>query len=330
MTGKLDASTFGPAGHVGDENGWSMGGDTHVRVSDNTILKDREYPSIVSVYGSDPWVFETRVDVGISYVPSSRPDVATSNHYSEETNSDCIRNASNATTIMHKSPNVEESFKEINDFTKELEASNNQLWLNQTTKIRSGILEIICDRWDTLSKLQENAQTVDDNPGMVSSSIQELRVDGAGNDYMNSIANINSKFFSKMETLAGYGWSRSCFRGWPWLIHNSSIILKNWSMDTGFLKEELTRMLIWVKLHDVPTQVFEKDGISLIATFIGKPIMLYSYISSMCNDSWGRSSFARCLIKVNSYSDLMEVVTIGVPSLTEDDFTKETIRVEYE
>ncbi|GKC58563.1 ribonuclease H-like domain-containing protein [Tanacetum coccineum] len=58
--------------------------------------------------------------------------------------------------------------------------------------------------------------------------------------------------------------------------------------------------------------------------------MLDSYTSSMCNDSWGRSSFARCLIEVNSEADLVDVVTIGIPSLSEDDFTKETIRVEYE
>ncbi|GJV36576.1 hypothetical protein Tco_1409053 [Tanacetum coccineum] len=50
----------------------------------------------------------------------------------------------------------------------------------------------------------------------------------------------------------------------------------------------------------------------------------------MCNDSWGRSSFARCLIEVNSEVDLVDVVTIGIPSLTGDDFIKETIRVEYE
>ncbi|GKD50630.1 hypothetical protein Tco_1279606 [Tanacetum coccineum] len=41
-----------------------------------------------------------------------------------------------------------------------------------------------------------------------------------------------------------------------------------------------------IKLHDVPLQVFEEDGINLIATFIGKPIMLDSYTSSMCKDSW--------------------------------------------
>ncbi|GJY29705.1 zinc knuckle CX2CX4HX4C containing protein [Tanacetum coccineum] len=50
----------------------------------------------------------------------------------------------------------------------------------------------------------------------------------------------------------------------------------------------------------------------------------------MCNDSWGRSSFARCIIKVNSEVDLVDVVTTGILSLTGDGFTKETIRVEYE
>nr|GEX24878.1 zinc knuckle CX2CX4HX4C [Tanacetum cinerariifolium] len=58
--------------------------------------------------------------------------------------------------------------------------------------------------------------------------------------------------------------------------------------------------------------------------------MLDSYTSSMCKDSWGRSSFTRCLIEVNSEADLVDIVTIGIPSLTGDDFTKETIRVKYE
>nr|GEX12643.1 zinc knuckle CX2CX4HX4C [Tanacetum cinerariifolium] len=40
------------------------------------------------------------------------------------------------------------------------------------------------------------------------------------------------------------------------------------------------------------------------------------------------SSFTRCLIEVNSEANLVDVVTIGIPSLTGDGFTKETIRVE--
>ncbi|GJZ67868.1 zinc knuckle CX2CX4HX4C containing protein, partial [Tanacetum coccineum] len=81
--------------------------------------------------------------------------------------------------------------------------------------------------------------------------------------------------------------------GGLWLIRKSLCILKKWSMDTRLLKEELTRILT----------------------------------SSMCNDSWGKSSFAQILIEVNSEVDLVNVVTIGIPSLSGDGFTKETIHV---
>ncbi|GJU37070.1 zinc knuckle CX2CX4HX4C containing protein [Tanacetum coccineum] len=129
-------------------------------------------------------------------------------------------------------------------------------------------------------------------------------------------------FFFKFDSRDGL---EAVLEGGPWLIRKSLIILKKWSMDTRLLKEELTYIPIWVKLHDIPIQVFKDDGISLISTFIGKPIMLDSYTSSMCNNSWGRSSFARCLIEVNSEAELVDIVTISIPSLTGDDFTKETV-----
>ncbi|GKF76367.1 zinc knuckle CX2CX4HX4C containing protein, partial [Tanacetum coccineum] len=98
---------------------------------------------------------------------------------------------------------------------------------------------------------------------------------------------MNSKgfFFLKFDSRASL---EAVLEGGPCLIRKSPIVLRKWSMDTRLLKEELTHISIWVKLHDVPIQVFEEDGISLIATFIGKPVMLDSYTSSMCNDSWGR------------------------------------------
>ena len=139
--------------------------------------------------------------------------------------------------------------------------------------------------------------------------------------------NANGFFFFKFDTQAGL---EAVLEEGPWMIRKSPIILKKWSMDTILCKEELTRIPIWVKLHDVPIQAFEDDGINLIASFIGKPIMLDSFTSSMCKDSWGRSSFARCLIEVGSMDEFVEVVTIGVPSLTGDGFSKVSIRVEYE
>nr|GEU41136.1 hypothetical protein [Tanacetum cinerariifolium] len=105
---------------------------------------------------------------------------------------------------------------------------------------------------------------------------------------------MNSKgfFFFKFDSRAGL---EAILEGGPWLIRKSLIILKKWLMDTRFLKEELTRIPIWVKLHDVPTQFFKEDDISLIYTFIE--------------------------------ANLVDVVTIAIPLLTEDGFTKETIWV---
>ncbi|GJS49268.1 zinc knuckle CX2CX4HX4C containing protein [Tanacetum coccineum] len=98
--------------------------------------------------------------------------------------------------------------------------------------------------------------------------------------------NTKGFFFFKFDSKAGL---EAVLESGPWMIRNTPIILNKWSMSTSLLKDELTRIPIWVKLHDVPLQVFEEDEV-----------------------------------------DLVDVVTIGIPSLTGDDFTKEIIRVEYE
>ncbi|GKA94842.1 putative reverse transcriptase domain-containing protein [Tanacetum coccineum] len=107
-----------------------------------------------------------------------------------------------------------------------------------------------------------------------------------------------------------------------------------WEREDQFRKKYphlfLTPLKNCAFLHHLSPTFFKEDGINLIATFTGKPVMLYSYTSFMCNESWGRSSFARCLIEVNSEDDLVDVVTIGIPSISRDGFIKETIRVEYE
>nr|GEW27582.1 zinc knuckle CX2CX4HX4C [Tanacetum cinerariifolium] len=65
---------------------------------------------------------------------------------------------------------------------------------------------------------------------------------------------------------------KTCMMGLNYLyylrLNGSPIILKKWTKYTSPLKEELTRISVWVKLHDVHLQVFLEDGISLIATKI--------------------------------------------------------------
>ncbi|GJS93363.1 probable 6-phosphogluconolactonase 1 [Tanacetum coccineum] len=78
--------------------------------------------------------------------------------------------------------------------------------------------------------------------------------------------------------------------GGPWLIRKSSDILKKLFDGSEIAQRRMTRLRYGLNCIDVPIQSF----------------------------------FERI------EADLVDVVTIGIPSLSEDDFTKETICVEYE
>nr|GEY29827.1 zinc knuckle CX2CX4HX4C [Tanacetum cinerariifolium] len=118
-------------------------------------------------------------------------------------------------------------------------------------------------------------------------------------DFMMTLFKSDSKFsnaFSQFESAGASGSGRSggalkgmedVLENGPCMILNSPIILKKCSMDT--------------------------HGLSIIASQMGKTIMLDSQTSSMCIESWGRSSFARCLIEINADDVLKESLIMGVP-----------------
>ncbi|GJY15885.1 retrovirus-related pol polyprotein from transposon TNT 1-94 [Tanacetum coccineum] len=71
----------------------------------------------------------------------------------------------------------------------------------------------------------------------------------------------------------------------PWFIQNNPLILKKWHPDQKLLKEDVSTVSVWVKLHGVPVTAFSEDGLSVIATKLGTPLMLDSYTSDMCMQS---------------------------------------------
>ncbi|GJZ74756.1 hypothetical protein Tco_0639221 [Tanacetum coccineum] len=75
---------------------------------------------------------------------------------------------------------------------------------------------------------------------------------------------------------------------------------------------------VWVKLHGVPVTTFSKDGLSVIATKLGTPLMLDSYTSDMCMQSWGRSSYARVIIELRADVELKDNIVMAIPKTTGD------------
>nr|GEW25236.1 hypothetical protein [Tanacetum cinerariifolium] len=101
----------------------------------------------------------------------------------------------------------------------------------------------------------------------------------------------------------------------PWFIWNNSFILKRWDSDVNLIKKNVGNVPVWVKLHGVPMIAFIEDGLSAIATKLGTPLMLDSYISDMCMHSWDMSSYARAMIELRAYVKLRDTILVAMYKL---------------
>ncbi|XP_035832931.1 uncharacterized protein LOC118481782 [Helianthus annuus] len=139
--------------------------------------------------------------------------------------------------------------------------------------------------------------------------------------------NANGFFFFKFKDDVGMS---NVLQDGPWIIRSQPLFLNCSTPTTKLEKKEVKKVQVWVKIHEVPIAAYTEDGLSLIATTIGEPMMLDSFTTSMCMDSWGRSSYARALIEVSADKDLREEITMAIPESEGEGFIKETMYVEYE
>ncbi|GJU58809.1 retrotransposon protein, putative, ty1-copia subclass [Tanacetum coccineum] len=116
----------------------------------------------------------------------------------------------------------------------------------------------------------------------------------------------------------------------PWFIRNNQLLLKKWHPDVNLLKEDISTVLVWVKLYGVPVTAFSEDGLSAIATKLGTPLMLDSYTSDMCMQSWGKSSYVRAMIELRADMELKDNIVVAMPKITRERHYTCNIRVEYE
>nr|GEW36119.1 hypothetical protein [Tanacetum cinerariifolium] len=99
------------------------------------------------------------------------------------------------------------------------------------------------------------------------------------------------------------------------VFRNNPFILKRWNPDVNLLKEDVGNVSVWVKFNDVPVIAFSEDSLSAIATKLGTPLMLDSYASDMCMQSWGRLRYARAMIKLQADVELKDNIVVVMPKL---------------
>ncbi|KAK3229980.1 hypothetical protein Dsin_001861 [Dipteronia sinensis] len=79
------------------------------------------------------------------------------------------------------------------------------------------------------------------------------------------------------------------------------VILKKWHPRLILSKDSYSKILIWVKLFNIPHEYWNEEGLSHIASAVGKPLYADSLTESM-----KRISFARVCIEIDASCDLVD------------------------
>ncbi|GKA87942.1 retrotransposon protein, putative, ty1-copia subclass [Tanacetum coccineum] len=102
------------------------------------------------------------------------------------------------------------------------------------------------------------------------------------------------------------------------------------SLNATLENEDVGNVPVLVKLHVVPITTYSEDVLSAIATKLGTPLMLDSYTSDMCLQSWGKLGYARAIIELQANVELNYTIVVAMPKLVGEVFYTCTIHVEYE
>lgn len=109
-------------------------------------------------------------------------------------------------------------------------------------------------------------------------------------------------FYFKFATIED---SHTILHGGPWIMGNSSLILKEWSPDFHDTLDSIKIVPVWIIFPDLDPCFWSVRALSKIASAIGKPLYADPYTTDK-----SRISFARVLIDLDISLDLKTEVVV--------------------
>ncbi|KAK4384693.1 hypothetical protein Sango_3035400 [Sesamum angolense] len=98
-------------------------------------------------------------------------------------------------------------------------------------------------------------------------------------------------FFFQFETVAAL---EDVIEGGPWLYLGQPIVLQKWEPGMVLRKLKHTEVLVWIKLRHLPVELWTTEGLSTVASGIGRPLYPEA-ITRACT----RLDFARVCVMLN-------------------------------
>jgi hypothetical protein len=137
----------------------------------------------------------------------------------------------------------------------------------------------------------------------------------------------NGFFIFKFSSREGMN---KVLNGGPWFIRSMPLFLHIWVPNMRLEKEKITKVPVWVHIHNIPSVVYSKAGISLIAKQLGRIIRFDAGTNDMCKNPWGRYTYARVLIELSADLDVLESIEVEIPLPKGKGHYMEVLDVEYE
>ncbi|KAK4384011.1 hypothetical protein Sango_3100700 [Sesamum angolense] len=134
------------------------------------------------------------------------------------------------------------------------------------------------------------------------------------NDFVRSIwpavqdvkATSNGFFFFQFKIMAAM---EEVLEGGPWLYLGQPIVLQKWEPGMVLRKLKHTEVPVWIKLRHLPVELWTTDGLSTVASGIGRPLYPDA-ITRACT----RLDFAHVCVMLNVNSKLPKHIVIMMPN----------------
>ena len=97
----------------------------------------------------------------------------------------------------------------------------------------------------------------------------------------------------------------------PWLFAGRYMVLRKWSPGLPLSKANLHSIPVWAKFYNIPIELWTEEGLSHIASAVGKPL----YADS-ATEACSRIQFARICVEVEAHKPLVD--QFEVEALQED------------
>ncbi|KAL2246970.1 UNVERIFIED_CONTAM: hypothetical protein Sindi_2549300 [Sesamum indicum] len=118
-------------------------------------------------------------------------------------------------------------------------------------------------------------------------------------------ATTNSFFFFQFKTVA---FMEEAIEGGPWLFQGQPIVLQKWEPGMEMRKLQHTQVSVWIRLRHLPVELRTEEGLSTVASSIGKPLYLDG-VTRACT----RLDFARVCVMLEVNSKLPKHIVIMTP-----------------